>query len=54
MHLGHAWSFTYLIALPMDTERGRHSTRNWIAVLSWCVRSLDSTLPSGVVYSCNQ
>ena len=48
----HTCSLTNLMAFPMDTDRGRHSTRNWMAVLSWWVRSLDNTLPSGVTYSC--
>lgn len=36
------------MALPMLMDRGRHCTRNWMALFSCCVRSLDSTLPANV------
>lgn len=44
----HTCSLMYLMALPMETESGRHSTRNWMAVFSTCARSRDNILPSGV------
>ena len=43
-----ACSLRNLMALPMGTESGRHSTMNWMAVFSCAVRSRDSTLPAGV------
>ena len=36
------------MALPMLIERGRHCTRNWMALFSCCVRSLDNTLPAAM------
>lgn len=42
-------SLMCLIALPIDTLSGLHSTRKLTSVLNSCVRSRFRLLPSGVL-----